>query len=110
MFSKFEYDGKLNETFVEGPFELPVSSIKAYINDPITPRYIALFSGCLSLFFIPICLIFAVLLSLRFVHVSSAGVTRPERPGLDLSKQPPAVRLNKELDYILTYKLKVENC
>lgn len=60
MFSKFEYDGKLNETFVEGPFELPVSSIKAYINDPITPRYIALFSGCLSLllFFIPICLIF----------------------------------------------------
>lgn len=43
----------------------------------------------------------------RFVHVSSAGVTRPERPGLDLSKQPPAVRLNKELDYILTFKLKV---
>lgn len=82
MFSKFEYDGKLNETFVEGPFELPVSSIKAYINDPITPR---------------------------FVHVSSAGVTRPERPGLDLSKQPPAVRLNKELDYILTFKLKGED-
>lgn len=43
----------------------------------------------------------------RFVHVGSAGVTRPERPGLDLSKQPPAVRLNKELDFILTYKLKV---
>jgi len=39
--------------------------------------------------------------------VSSAGVTRPERPGLDLSKQPPAVRLNKELGSILTYKLKV---
>jgi len=38
MFSKFEYDGKLNETFVEGPFELPVSSIRAYIKDPITPR------------------------------------------------------------------------
>ncbi|CAL5214190.1 unnamed protein product [Lathyrus oleraceus] len=82
MFSKFEYDGKLNETFAEGPFELPVSSIKAYINDPITPR---------------------------FVHVGSAGVTRPERPGLDLSKQPPAVRLNKELDYILTFKLKGED-
>ena len=43
----------------------------------------------------------------RFVHVSSAGVTRPDRPGLDLSKQPPAVRLNKELDFILTFKLKV---
>lgn len=43
----------------------------------------------------------------RFVHVSSAGVTRPDRPGLDLSRQPPAVRLNKELGFILTFKLKV---
>uniref|UniRef100_A0ACD5Z8C4 Uncharacterized protein n=1 Tax=Avena sativa TaxID=4498 RepID=A0ACD5Z8C4_AVESA len=82
MFSKFEYDGKLNPTFAEGQFELPFSSIKAYINEPITPR---------------------------FVHVSSAGVTRPERPGLDLSKQPPAVRMNKELGSILTYKLKGED-
>ncbi|KAL6282506.1 hypothetical protein ACE6H2_013435 [Prunus campanulata] len=45
----------------------------------------------------------------RFVHVGSAGVTRPNRPGLDLSKQPPAVRLNKELDFILTFKLKGED-
>lgn len=45
----------------------------------------------------------------RFVHVSSAGVTRPDRPGLDLSKQPPAVRLNKELGFILTFKLKVSS-
>ncbi|KAG4195817.1 hypothetical protein ERO13_A06G133700v2 [Gossypium hirsutum] len=82
MFSKFEYDGKLNPTFVEGPFELPLSTIKAYIKDPITPR---------------------------FVHVSSAGVTRPDRPGIDLSKQPPAVRLNKELDFVLTFKLKGED-
>lgn len=82
MFSKFEYDGKLNPTFVEGPFELPLSAIRAYMLEPITPR---------------------------FVHVSSAGVTRPDRPGLDLSKQPPAVRLNKELDFILTYKLKGED-
>lgn len=111
MFSKFEYDGKLNETFAEGPFELPVSSIKAYINDPITPRYSLIFWMPFPFFFfIPICLFFAVFLSLRFVHVGSAGVTRPERPGLDLSKQPPAVRLNKELDYILTFKLKVEYC
>ncbi|KAM0944657.1 putative complex I intermediate-associated protein 30 [Dioscorea sansibarensis] len=79
MYSKFEYDGKLNPTFVEGEFQLPLSSIRAYINDPVTPR---------------------------FVHVSAAGVTRPDRPGLDLSKQPPAVRLNKELGFILTYKLK----
>ncbi|KAE8728751.1 ras-related protein RABA1c-like [Hibiscus syriacus] len=82
MFSKFEYDGKLNPTFVEGPFELPLSSIKAYMKDPITTR---------------------------FVHVSSAGVTRPDRPGIDLSKQPPAVRLNKELDFVLTFKLKGED-
>lgn len=82
MFSKFEYDGKLNPTFVEGPFQLPISSIRAYIKEPITPR---------------------------FVHVSSAGVTRPDRPGLDLSKQPPAVRMNKELGFILTYKLKGED-
>ncbi|KAL7243453.1 hypothetical protein ACSBR1_015780 [Camellia fascicularis] len=82
MFSKFEYDGKLNPTFEEGAFQLPVSSIRAYIKDPITPR---------------------------FVHVGSAGVTRPDRPGLDLSKQPPAVRLNKELGFILTFKLKGED-
>ncbi|CAL9059889.1 unnamed protein product [Musa banksii] len=82
MYSKFEYDGKLNPTFVEGSFQLPFSSIRAYINEPITPR---------------------------FVHVSSAGVTRPGRPGLDLSKQPPAVRLNKELGFVLTYKLKGED-
>ncbi|KAJ0017916.1 hypothetical protein Pint_10346 [Pistacia integerrima] len=63
-------------------FQLPVSYIRAYIKEPITPR---------------------------FVHVSSAGVTRPERPGLDLSKQPPAVRLNKELGFILTFKLKGED-
>ncbi|KMZ70557.1 NADH:ubiquinone oxidoreductase complex I intermediate-associatedprotein 30 [Zostera marina] len=82
MFSKFEFDGKLNPTFKEGAFELPLSSIKAYIKEPITPR---------------------------FVHVGSAGVTRTDRPGLDLSKQPPAVRLNKELGSILTYKLKGED-
>ncbi|XP_024923364.3 protein HIGH CHLOROPHYLL FLUORESCENCE PHENOTYPE 173, chloroplastic isoform X2 [Ziziphus jujuba] len=82
MYSKFEYDGKLNPTFLEGEFQLPISSILAYIKDPVTPR---------------------------FVHVSSAGVTRPDRPGLDLSKQPPAVRLNKELDFILTFKLKGED-
>ncbi|GAB2231316.1 hypothetical protein Droror1_Dr00010322 [Drosera rotundifolia] len=82
MFSKFEYDGKLNPTFVEGAFQLPVSAIRAYMREPITPR---------------------------FVHVGSAGVTRPGRPGLDLSKQPPAVRLNQELGFILSYKLKGED-
>ncbi|CAL8161549.1 unnamed protein product [Prunus armeniaca] len=50
---------------MEGAFKLPLSSIRAYLKEPITPR-----------------------------------------PGLDLSKQPPTVRLNKELDFILTFKLK----
>ncbi|BFG26602.1 hypothetical protein CerSpe_128760 [Prunus speciosa] len=79
MFSKFEFDGKLNPTFVEGAFKLSLSSIRAYLKEPITPR---------------------------FVHLGSTGVTRLDRPGLDLSKQPPAVRLNKELDFMLTFKLK----
>ncbi|XP_008230832.1 PREDICTED: uncharacterized protein LOC103330068 [Prunus mume] len=79
MFSKFEFDGKLNPTFVERTFKLPLSSIRAYLKEPITPR---------------------------FVHLGFAGVTRPDRPGLDLNKQPPVVRLNKELDFILTFKLK----
>ena len=29
----------------------------------------------------------------RFVHLSSAGVTRPGRPGLDIEGEPPAVRM-----------------
>lgn len=39
MFSKFEYDGNLNPTFVEGAFQLPVSIIKTYIKEPVTPRF-----------------------------------------------------------------------
>ncbi|CAL9015644.1 unnamed protein product [Prunus brigantina] len=43
MFSKFEFDGKLNPTFVEGEFKLPLSSIRAYLKEPITPRFHILF-------------------------------------------------------------------
>lgn len=82
LFSKFEYDEKLNPKFESGLFELPIASIKAYLKEPVVPH---------------------------IVHLSSAGVTRPDRPGLDLSKQPPAVRMNKELGYILTFKLKGED-
>ena len=39
MYSKFEYDGKLNPTFEMGNFELPVANIKAYLKDPIKPRF-----------------------------------------------------------------------
>lgn len=42
----------------------------------------------------------------RWVHVSSSGVTRPSRPGIDIEKEPPAVRMNDMLGGILDYKLK----
>ena len=42
----------------------------------------------------------------RWVHVSSSGVTRPSRPGIDIEKEPPAVRMNEMLGGILDYKLK----
>jgi hypothetical protein len=44
----------------------------------------------------------------RFVLVSSAGVTRPGRPGTDVETEPPAVELNDELGGLLTYKLRGE--
>ena len=36
-----------------------------------------------------------------------AGVTRPNRPGIDVDAEPPAVRMNDMLGGILTYKLEV---
>lgn len=81
MLSKFEYDGALNPNFKPGIFQSQIESIKAY-GGTILPR---------------------------FVHVSSAGVTRPGRPGLKLDEEPPAVRLNDQLGGILTWKLKGED-
>lgn len=43
------------------------------------------------------------------VLVSSAGVTRPNRPGIDVEAEPPAVKLNDALGGILTYKLAGED-
>jgi len=40
MLSKFEYDGKLNPSFREGRFELPVEKIQAYSEDPELPRVV----------------------------------------------------------------------
>ena len=37
----------------------------------------------------------------------AAGVTRPNRPGIDVNVEPPAVRMNDALGGILTFKLKV---
>ena len=81
MLSKFEYDGELNPKFEVGSFALKVENIKAY-GGKAKPQ---------------------------LVQVSSAGVTRPSRPGLDLENEPPAVRMNEQLGGILTWKLKGES-
>ncbi|MEA5583257.1 CIA30 family protein [Nodularia harveyana UHCC-0300] len=81
MLSKFEYDGALNPQFSPGNFALEIESIKAYGGETCP----------------------------QFVLVSSAGVTRPGRPGINLDEEPPAVRLNDQLGGILTWKLKGED-
>ncbi|BAY63397.1 NADH:ubiquinone oxidoreductase complex I intermediate-associated protein 30 [Calothrix brevissima NIES-22] len=80
MLSKFEYDGALNPHFSPGGFTLQVESIKAYGGTTLP----------------------------KFILVSSAGVTRPGRPGINLDEEPPAVRLNEQLGGILTWKLQGE--
>ncbi|MEO1006426.1 MAG: CIA30 family protein, partial [Cyanobacteria bacterium J06638_38] len=80
MLSKFEYDGELNPKFEPGAFQLEVEYIKAY-GETATPQ---------------------------FIQISSAGVTRPNRPGINLEEEPPAVRMNDQLGGILTWKLRGE--
>ncbi|MEM8674751.1 MAG: CIA30 family protein [Cyanobacteria bacterium P01_G01_bin.67] len=80
MLSKFEYDGELNPKFEPGAFQLEVEYIKAY-GGTATPQ---------------------------FIQISSAGVTRPNRPGINLEEEPPAVRMNDQLGGILTWKLRGE--
>ncbi|MCP2730362.1 CIA30 family protein [Limnofasciculus baicalensis] len=81
MLSKFEYDGGLNPHFQSGGFALEVETIKAY-GGAIKPQ---------------------------FMMISSAGVTRPNRPGINLAEEPPAVRMNEQLGGILTWKLRGED-
>lgn len=84
MLSKFEYDEKLNPAFKgDGAFELPVESIRAVST-----------SGADTA---------------KWVHISSAGVTRPNRPGINVEVEPPAVKLNDALGGLLTFKLKGED-
>ena len=80
ILSKFEYDGELNPKFEAGSFQLEVEYIKAY-GGQAKPQ---------------------------LVQVSSAGVTRPNRPGINLAEEPPAVRMNEQLGGILTWKLRGE--
>ncbi|MBN3943113.1 CIA30 family protein [Nostoc sp. NMS9] len=81
MLSKFEYDGALNPKFSPGGFAFQLESIKAYGGTALP----------------------------QFILVSSAGVTRPGRPGINLDEEPPAVKLNDQLGGILTWKLKGED-
>ncbi len=81
MLSKFEYDKQLNPSFQPGQFRLEVEKIQAYRHQK-TPQ---------------------------LVMISSAGVTRPGRSDLDLSKEPPAVQMNEQLGGLLTWKLAGEN-
>ena len=115
MLSKFEYDGELNPNFrcgaqlleshrrvltiscapvlLSGPgqFRLPIAYIQTYTEAkaaaPATQR----------------------LTGPMWVHVSSAGVTRPSRPGIDVTQEPPAVRMNAMLGNLLDYKLAAED-
>ncbi|NEP13492.1 MAG: NAD(P)H-binding protein [Symploca sp. SIO2C1] len=80
MLSKFEYDGALNPKFEPGSFALEVETIKAY--------------GAAT--------------KPQFIMISSAGVTRPGRTGINLEEEPPAVRMNDQLGGILTWKLRGE--
>lgn len=82
MLSKFEYDGDLNPSFTPGRFALPIREVSAYLCRAARPR---------------------------FVHVSSAGVTRPNRPGIDVDAEPPAVKMNDMLGGLLTWKLAGED-
>lgn len=81
MLSKFEYDGGLNPHFQAGGFTLEVETIKAY-GGAIKPQ---------------------------FIMISSAGVTRPNRPGINLAEEIPIVRMNDQLGGILTWKLRGED-
>ena len=81
MLSKFEYNKELNPKFSEGNFQIQIEYIKAY-GGKLLPQ---------------------------FVQISSAGVTRPGRPGINLEEEPPAVRLNDQLGGILTWKLRGED-
>ena len=87
MLSKFEYDGDLNPDFKAGAFALPLASIRplSAIATEDAPK------------------------GPTFVYISSAGVTRPNRPGIDVETEPPAVKLNEALGGILTYKLRGED-
>jgi hypothetical protein len=46
MLSKFEYDGELNPAFKTGLVELPITNIRGYLKQPVTPRWVGFWTSC----------------------------------------------------------------
>lgn len=88
MLSKFEYDRDLNPNFKPGPFSLAIGSVCPYVD----------VSGE-NLNHAP-----------RYVHLSSAAVTRPLRKN-ETGKQfeIPIVKLNEKIGRVLNWKLAGED-
>jgi Complex I intermediate-associated protein 30 (CIA30) len=42
MFSKFEHNGQLNPTFAAGAFQLPILSVRTYLEQPCKPRVVCI--------------------------------------------------------------------
>jgi uncharacterized protein YbjT (DUF2867 family) len=105
MLSKFEYDGALNPGFKAGDFCLEFRYIGAYRDvlgaeaDRVRGHGAQVVAGGTAT------------QRPRFIHISSAGVTRVLRPDEfpDLSKEPPAVRMNAQLGRVLEWKLAGED-
>lgn len=116
MLSKFEYDGELSPAFRAGAFELPIEYIAPYSTQAVVSttaycRHSLLVGGrpeCNDPHVVSLISRRAPQTP-RVVHVSSAGVTRCDRPGIDVNMEPPAVRLNDQLGGLLTYKLAGED-
>lgn len=104
MLSKFEYDGELNPRFRPGTFSLDLRSISAYrgnasAGERVNQTQVEKTGTRVGA------------QKPRFIHVSSAGVTRILRPEefKDLSQEPPAVRMNAQLGRIMEWKLAGED-
>lgn len=102
MLSKFEYDGELNPQFSAGEFFLELRSIGAYRDGADTGPKPSQTAATTEV---------RASKTPRYIHISSAGVTRVLRPNefKDLSLEPPAVRMNAQLGRIMEWKLAGED-